>query len=95
MPVATIPVVVDALMAQGRGNLGVRLVAQDEKPLPAFEAGAHIDLHLDAGLVRQYSIASPPHEREHYLLCIRKVRSSRGGSSYIHERLRVGDLLQV
>ncbi len=91
----TIPVVVDALMAQGRGNLAVRLVAHNEQPLPAFEPGAHIDLHLGNGLVRQYSIASAPHEREHYLLCIKRERSSRGGSSYIHDRLRVGDPLQI
>jgi vanillate O-demethylase ferredoxin subunit len=95
MSMTTIPVVVDALMAQGRGSLAVRLVAQDEQALPAFEAGAHIDLHLGRGLIRQYSIASPPHERAHYLLCVKKESASRGGSAHVHERLRVGDALQI
>ena len=27
--------------------------------LPAFEAGAHIDVHLPGGLVRQYSLCNP------------------------------------
>ena len=92
---ATIPVVVDALMAQGRGNLAVRLVDPDQGLLPAFEAGAHVDLHLGNGLVRQYSIASPSHEQDHYLLCIRKEAASRGGSAFVHERLRVGDPMRI
>ncbi len=90
-----IPVVVDAIMAEGRGNLAVRLVAQDEQHLPAFEAGAHVDLYFGDGLVRQYSIASSPRDRDHYLLCIRRMQASRGGSAYVHDRLRVGDPLQI
>lgn len=92
----TLPVIVDALSAQGRGNLAVRLVATHGGELPPFDAGAHIDVHLaHAGVVRQYSIASPPHEREHYVLCVKREAASRGGSAYVHERLRVGDLLHV
>ncbi|WP_322049520.1 PDR/VanB family oxidoreductase [Paraburkholderia sp. J67] len=91
----TIPVIVDALSAQGRRNLAVRLVAEDGESLPAFDAGAHIDVHLANGLTRQYSIASAPHERDHYLLCVKREAASRGGSAYVHERLRVGDRLTV
>ncbi len=39
------------------------LVATDGVPLPPFTAGAHIDLHLPNGLVRQYSLCNPPGER--------------------------------
>lgn len=92
----TFPVIVDALSAQGRGNLAVRLVAADGGDLPPFDAGAHIDVHFSkAGVIRQYSIASPSHERDHYLLCIKREPASRGGSAYVHERLRVGDRLDV
>ncbi len=47
---------------------------------PAFEAGAHIDLHLGDGLIRQYLIASSPQEQDHYLLCVRRQLASHGGS---------------
>ncbi|WP_321880870.1 PDR/VanB family oxidoreductase [Paraburkholderia bannensis] len=91
----TIPVIVDALSAQGHRNLAVRLITTDGDTLPAFDAGAHIDVHLGNGLIRQYSIASAPHERDHYLLCVKREANSRGGSAYVHERLRVGETLKV
>lgn len=56
----TIEVVIDAMSRQGAGNLAVELVRADGQALPAFEAGAHVDVHLPGGLVRQYSIASTP-----------------------------------
>lgn len=86
---------VDALSAQGAGNLAVRLVSATGQVLPAFEAGAHIDLHLPSGLVRQYSICSAPQQRSYYSLCIRREQASRGGSRYVHECLRVGDALRI
>lgn len=91
---ATIKVKVDALIAQGESNLAIRLVAL-EGVLPSFTAGAHIDLHLPNGLIRQYSIASAPSEQRYYVLCVKKEMTSRGGSAYIHQSLRVGDILTV
>ncbi len=92
---STINVIVDALASQGRGNLSIDLVAQEADSLPAFEAGAHVDVHLPGGLIRPYSIASAPHDKDRYVLCVKRAQTSRGGSAYIHERLRVGDLLQI
>ncbi|WP_321786966.1 PDR/VanB family oxidoreductase [Paraburkholderia sp. J94] len=92
---STIAVIVDTLSAQGRGNLAVRLVCADGSALPPFDAGAHIDVHFARGLIRPYSIASAPHERDHYVLCVKREAASRGGSAYVHERLRVGDRLDV
>ncbi|WP_315709425.1 PDR/VanB family oxidoreductase [Brenneria uluponensis] len=88
-------VVVDALFRQGEGNLALRLVSADEQPLPAFEAGAHIDVHLADGIQRPYSLAGDPADRDHYLLCIRYEAASRGASRYVHESLRVGQHLSV
>lgn len=86
---------VDALIAQGQGNLAVRLVAADQSGLPAFTAGAHVDLHLPGGLIRQYSIASAPQVQDHYLLCIRQENPSRGGSDWLHDHIRVGDRMKI
>ncbi len=95
MPGSKIPVVVDALMVEGQGNLAVRLVAQGGQRLPAFEAGAHVDLHLRDDLIRQYSIASSPRDQDYYLLCVKRQQTSRGGSTYVHDRLQVGEELHI
>lgn len=64
-------------------------------PLPPFEPGAHVDLHLGNGQVRQYSLANAAHERHRYVVGIKRDPQSRGGSAWVHESLRVGDLLAV
>ncbi len=58
-----LPVVVDGLWRQGAKNLAVRLVSAEGQPLPAWTPGAHIDLHLPCGLIRQYSLTGSPAER--------------------------------
>jgi vanillate O-demethylase ferredoxin subunit len=63
--------------------------------LPPFEAGAHIDVFLPDGLIRQYSIASAPFIKDHYELCIKREPRSRGGSLFIHEHLAEGDELEI
>ncbi len=92
---STLDVIVDAMSRQGAGNLAVELVSADGAALPAFEAGAHVDVHLPGGLIRQYSIASAPADTSRYVLCVRREPASRGGSASVHERLRVGDALKI
>ena len=41
-------------------------------PLPGFSAGAHIDVHLPGGLIRQYSLCNHPQERHRYLIGVLK-----------------------
>jgi ferredoxin-NADP reductase/nitrite reductase/ring-hydroxylating ferredoxin subunit len=64
-------------------------------PLPAFQPGAHIDVTLPDGLVRQYSLTNGPGEAESWTIGVRLMPDSRGGSKQIAERLREGDLLAV
>ena len=63
--------------------------------LPAFTAGAHIDLTLPNGLVRSYSLVNPQSERHRYVIAVQKDRASRGGSKWVHESFRVGDVVTV
>jgi ferredoxin-NADP reductase len=69
--------------------------AADGGSLPAFTAGAHVDLHLPNGLVRQYSLCNPQHETQRYVVGIKRDPKSRGGSTYLHDQLRVGTVLQI
>jgi ferredoxin-NADP reductase len=63
--------------------------------LPAFDAGAHIDVNLANGLIRSYSLANSPSERDRYVIGVNRDRASRGGSAYMHDEVRVGDILTV
>lgn len=62
---------------------------------PPFHAGSHIDLHLPNGLVRSYSLCNPTCDRGRYVVGVLNDRKSRGGSRYVHEHLRVGQLIDI
>ncbi len=83
-----VEVIVDGLWRQGSQNLAVRLVARDGRPLPAWQPGAHIDVHLPCGIIRQYSLTGPEDADDGYLICVALEKASRGGSRYIHQQLR-------
>ena len=91
---AVLNVVVDGLWRQGEKNLAVRLVAAGSAPLPDWQPGAHIDVHLPCGLVRQYSLTGE-NTTESYLICVAQDTASRGGSQYIHQSLRPGQTLAI
>lgn len=63
--------------------------------LPPFTAGAHIDLHLRAGLIRQYSLCNAPGETHRYRIAVLRDPQSRGGSVAAHEELHVGRILAI
>ena len=67
----------------------------DGAPLPGVEPGAHIDLHLPNGMMRQYSLCTADGDPRAYVVGVKRDRASRGGSRYIHEYLQVGEILQV
>lgn len=71
------------------------LTAEDGSNLPEFTAGSHIDIVLDNGLIRQYSIANCNQERHRYVIGVLNDLNSRGGSSYIHNQLKVGDRVNI
>lgn len=78
-----------------RDICALTLVAADGGALPAFTAGAHLDVHLPGGLVRQYSISNDPAETHRYVLGVLLDAQSRGGSRAVHEQLAPGQVLQI
>ena len=72
----------------------VELVAAGGGALPAFTAGAHIDLTLGEDLTRSYSLLNDPHETHRYVLGVLREAESTGGSAFIHDHLKEGDVLQ-
>lgn len=73
----------------------LRLIRGDDLPLPGFTPGAHIDLHLGPGLVRQYSLCGELDDLSGYTIAVKREPSSRGGSQAVHERLAPGVSLRI
>jgi vanillate O-demethylase ferredoxin subunit len=71
----------------------IELVGADGGPLQPFEAGAHIDVHLD-GLVRQYSLINTADSDGSYRIAVKLEPNSRGGSQRMHA-LSEGGILKV
>ena len=67
----------------------------DGGKLPPYKPGAHIDIHLPNGLIRQFSLLNPSADPDCYVVAIKLDAASRGGSRYIFDELKVGDALQI
>jgi ferredoxin-NADP reductase len=88
-------VVVRKREEQGDGVVILDLSDPSGQPLPAFEAGAHVDIHVKTGLVRQYSLCGNPAETSVYRLGVLKDPASRGGSLAVHEYLHEGQEVHI
>jgi ferredoxin-NADP reductase len=73
---------------------GYEFVDPRGRDLPRFTAGAHVDLRF-GDFVRQYSLCNDPAERRRYCVAVLREDASRGGSRYLHDTIRAGDLLEV
>ena len=71
------------------------LIDPSGRDLPAWTPGAHLDVCLPSGLVRQYSLCGPVDDRARFVIAVLKVKDSRGGSQEIHESLQTGASLKV
>ena len=81
--------------AEAEGICSFELVSIDGSPLPAFTSGAHIDVHLGTGLIRQYSLCNDPAERHRYCIAVLREPQSRGGSQAVHEQVQEGQTLTI
>ncbi|CAL9431371.1 PDR/VanB family oxidoreductase [Streptomyces sp. enrichment culture] len=74
---------------------GVVLLRLEGTGLPRWEPGAHLDLVLPSGLVRQYSLCGDPEDTSSYTVAARLVEDGRGGSRELHEQVQEGTELEV
>lgn len=77
------------------GVTALELVTASGEEVPAWEPGAHIDVHLPGGVVRQYSLHSDPSDRTALGVAVLREPDGRGGSVFVHDRLAVGDVVAV
>jgi vanillate O-demethylase ferredoxin subunit len=92
---STIEVRVAGKACEAEAICSYELVRIDGAPLPPFDAGAHIDVHLGGNLVRQYSLCNPPGETHRYQIGVLRDADSRGGSQAMHDHIDTGSVLQI
>jgi ferredoxin-NADP reductase len=80
---------------EAEGVLSVGLVDPDGAELPAWTPGAPVAIELQPGLERQYSLCGRVEDRREWRIGVLYEPAGRGGSKWIHERLRPGDLVGI
>jgi ferredoxin-NADP reductase len=63
--------------------------------LPVWTPGAHIDLVLGEGLVRQYSLCGVPQDRQSWRIGVLRTPDSQGGSVRVHDTLYEDSTVRV
>jgi ferredoxin-NADP reductase len=83
--------VVDRLVvAHDQHVVSLTLAAVDRKPLAPWHPGAHLDITLPSGRLRQYSLCGDPADRVSYRIAVRRIPDGGGGSIEVHDELPVG-----
>ncbi len=75
--------------------VAVTLADPGGEALPPWTPGAHVDLILEPGLVRPYSLCGSPSDSGTIRVAILKAPGGRGGSAFVHERVHPGSLVRV
>jgi vanillate O-demethylase ferredoxin subunit len=82
-------------IADSGGARVLELRPEGDAQLPSYEAGAHIDVTLGNGLVRQYSLCCRQPGGDAYRIAVKREPQSRGGSAWLHDEATVGMTLQI
>lgn len=77
------------------GVVSLTLAHPDGARLPDWTPGSHIDLVLPDGATRQYSLCGDRWDPHTYRIGVLREPAGRGGSAYVHDRLRIGDRVGV
>jgi ferredoxin-NADP reductase len=86
---------IDRRQVVADGVVALELRRPDGGALPSWTAGAHIDVCLGSGTVRQYSLCGDPADDTTWRIAVLREEQGRGGSRHVHDRLAVGDLVAV
>lgn len=86
---------VRAVRMEAAGVVSIEFSDAQGALLPSWTPGAHVDLILPSGLVRQYSLCGDPEDRFSYRIAVLREDDGRGGSAEIHDSPLVGKTLQM
>ena len=85
---------VDAVTQRSPTVKSFRLVDPAGKTLDPYPAGAHVSLELSNGLVRHYSLCGRA-DAGAYEVAVARSDQSTGGSQYLHDTVKPGDIISV
>lgn len=88
-------VVVAKKTVEAENMVSFELVPAEGGELAPFTPGAHVDVTIPGGLMRQYSLCNSASERHRYVIGVWKDANSRGGSKALFQQVNEGDRLQV
>lgn len=89
----TLTLLVRQMIWQSEGVMTLILEDAAGADLPEWTPGAHLDLHLPSGIIRQYSLCGDPEDRQQWRVAVLLEQVSRGGSRAVHRDLRPGMVL--
>ena len=95
MSEATIPVRVKQMRHEADTVVSVEFETLDGSNLPKAAPGAHVDVILRDDLRRSYSLTRENTAGPTFTVAIHRDPQSKGGSAFVHERLRVGDKVRI
>ncbi|MFN8090029.1 MAG: PDR/VanB family oxidoreductase [Mycobacterium sp.] len=78
------------VVARDQNVVALTFAARNGGLLPRWHPGAHLDIHLPSGRVRQYSLCGDPASRDTYRIAVRRIPDGGGGSIEMHDALSVG-----
>ena len=81
------------VVARDENVVALKFAAIDRWALPPWHPGAHLDIHLPSGRIRQYSLCGDPKRSDEYRIAVRRIPDGGGGSIEVHDGLRVGSVV--
>jgi ferredoxin-NADP reductase len=89
----TLSVIDRQVVAHDENVVALTLASADGSELPSWHPGAHLDLHLPSGRIRQYSLCGDPGRSDEYRIAVRRIPNGGGGSIEVHDALPVGSTI--
>ncbi|MEW5809798.1 MAG: PDR/VanB family oxidoreductase [Actinomycetota bacterium] len=83
------------VVARDQDVVELTLAATDGSALPRWYPGAHLDVHLPSGRIRQYSLCGDPSDAGEYRIAVRRIPAGGGGSMEVHDALTPGSVVHT
>jgi tetrachlorobenzoquinone reductase len=92
---ALLDLIIRTVRREATDVVSLELTHPDGQPLPEWQPGAHVDLHLPSGIVRSYSLHGDPADMRTYRIAVLRAAAGRGGSAEVHRIARPGSRVAV
>lgn len=94
-PLSRLPVSVTGITEIARNTKLISLSPEQGQAVPELQPGAHIDVHLPNGMIRQYSLVIDPSHPHSLQIGVKREDGGRGGSAFLVDQLQLGDRLKI